>query len=275
MGDNMNKKGFTLVELLGVFSITAIILLIVVPSVTNMLRKAKDDQYESFKNDIFLAAEAYVGVNHSDFLELKEEGGVAYISMQDLLYSDYLKSTIVDPKTNKKLAEEAYDYTIIVRTNSIKTFDFELVEQTYHPYNIGDFITYDPGDGIVRTWNVIKKSDQNESSLTIMLNENLGSSTTWSNISSALSSSTSKWDSNLYTNLHLITLDELNTLKQNNQIPNWMLQNLDDTVYGYWTTTAYTNASYAYVVSNNAEYVAISNSTNMGIRPIITIQKYK
>ena len=57
------KKGFTLVELLGVFAIMSMIVLIAVPSVTNMLKQSEQDQYANFENDIFLAAEAYLSSN--------------------------------------------------------------------------------------------------------------------------------------------------------------------------------------------------------------------
>lgn len=289
MGENM-KKGFTLIELLGVFSITALILLITVPTVTNMLRKAKDNQYESFKNDIFLATEAYIGVNHADFYELKTEGGKAYISLRDLMASDYLKSTIVDPKTKKKIYNES-NYTVIVTTNSKKTFDYELVTDTvYHPYVIGDQITYDPGDGIVRTWNVISNSDNTTLTVTMMLNENLGDTLSWCSSGSSnscnadgalaqLTNRTSKWLSEVKNNMELISIDKISSLIANNNgaMPGWLLQNLSATAapYGYWTSTKYTNTTSAYVVSTKDAFVNVNNSTTVGIRPVITITKYK
>ena len=58
VGEDM-KKGFTLVELLGVISIMAVILLLSVPAVTNILKKATESEYYSFEENVFLATEAY------------------------------------------------------------------------------------------------------------------------------------------------------------------------------------------------------------------------
>lgn len=292
MGDDMNKKGFTLVELLGVFSITALILLITVPSVTSTLRKAKENQYQGFLDDIFLAAEAYIGVNHADFYELKTVGGKAYISLQKLMAADYLKSTVKDPKTGKKLYNEAY-YTVIVTTNSKKTFDYELVtKQVYHPYEVGDTITYDPGDGIVRTWNVLKKSTEQDSSVIAILNENLGEDITWcesgtSNtcdnyLNTTLLARTSKW---LYVkdNITLLSIDEVSEYCSVQNFSStgttyditgkcsFLQSNLDNK--SYWTTSK-TGTTAAWLVSENNLKTQTVNKKS-GIRPVITILKYK
>lgn len=121
------KKGFTLVELLGVFAIISMIVLLAVPSVTNMLKQSEQDQYENFENDIFLATEAYLSSNSDIYLELKEINKTTYVTIKTLLYSDYLDSTLKNPKTGDTLyAANEYNKIILVKMNDKKMWEFEL-----------------------------------------------------------------------------------------------------------------------------------------------------
>lgn len=123
------KKGFTLVELLGVFAIMSMIVLIAVPSVTNMLKQSEQDQYANFENDIFLAAEAYLSSNSDIYKELKVQNKTTYVTVKTLLYSDYLDSTLKNPKTGDTLyAIEEYNKVILVKMNDKKMWEFELYE---------------------------------------------------------------------------------------------------------------------------------------------------
>ena len=49
----MNKKGFTLVELLAVIAILAILVLVAVPNVLGMFNKAKKDTFLTETKNIF------------------------------------------------------------------------------------------------------------------------------------------------------------------------------------------------------------------------------
>ena len=60
---NLNNKGFTLVELLGVVVILATITAIMVPSVNHLIDRNKEDNYNSLKNGIVRAAKIYVSDN--------------------------------------------------------------------------------------------------------------------------------------------------------------------------------------------------------------------
>ena len=60
IGDGMNNKGFTLLEIILVVAILGVITLIVVPSVSSILNKNKNDQYENLKKSIISAAKMYV-----------------------------------------------------------------------------------------------------------------------------------------------------------------------------------------------------------------------
>lgn len=125
VGEDM-KKGFTLVELLGVFSIMAVILLLSVPAVTNMLKKATESEYYSFEENIFLAAEAYLSNNKQDYPELKEINKKTYVTINKLLILDYLNSNMINPATKKKISEEA-NHVVIVYMNQKKLYVYELI----------------------------------------------------------------------------------------------------------------------------------------------------
>lgn len=53
------KKGFTLVELIGVIAVLGIILLVTIPTLTSTLRSNSDQKYENTLQDIYLATEQY------------------------------------------------------------------------------------------------------------------------------------------------------------------------------------------------------------------------
>lgn len=100
----MNKKGYTLIELLAVLSIIAVILLIAIPSVTRQLSGIEDNNYKQFKQNIYLAAESYINGNPDEFINLKETNGEACIEIEDLVYEGWIKSNMNNPKTNKKIS---------------------------------------------------------------------------------------------------------------------------------------------------------------------------
>ncbi len=65
----MNKKGFTLAELLGVIVILGLIALVAFPAILNTIRSNKDNISEATAQLIFSGADLYVH-NHQDEFEL-------------------------------------------------------------------------------------------------------------------------------------------------------------------------------------------------------------
>lgn len=95
------KKGFTMIELLAVFTITAIILLVSVPFITNMIKQGSNNSKENFLSDVYIATEAYI---QDDKIIVTNE--FTYITIKDLLESGYLKSNLVNPDNNKKVSSK-------------------------------------------------------------------------------------------------------------------------------------------------------------------------
>lgn len=121
------KKGFTLIELLGVFVIISLVLILSVPAITNMLKQAEQTKINSYKEKVYLATEAYVSKNKNLYLELKQLNKITYVKIESLLFSNYLNSNLINPKTNKKVSEESSD-VVIVYMNENKEYIYELLE---------------------------------------------------------------------------------------------------------------------------------------------------
>jgi prepilin-type N-terminal cleavage/methylation domain-containing protein len=68
IGDNMNKKGFTLVEVLAVIVILGILSSFVVPSVFKMIKNAKENSFNTLIDSIEENAKLYVS-RHRDEVE--------------------------------------------------------------------------------------------------------------------------------------------------------------------------------------------------------------
>ena len=117
-----SKKGFTLVELLGIVAIIAAVLAFVVPSVIGMLKRDDEKEYQRFLTDISLATETYVQLNISTYPDMAITNGTYTITMQELIENGYIKSNMVNPKTDQKIsssdtvrvtrkADGSYDYS--------------------------------------------------------------------------------------------------------------------------------------------------------------------
>ena len=138
--DFMNKKGFTLLELIYTVVLIAIIALMSIPYITSFVKKSEDDKYNIFLNDIYLATEAYLQKYIDDYPELGVENGVAYIYMQELVEEKFVNSNLVNPKycdaENNCIAKKIStcndedcavdDYTIVVTREEDGTFSYRL-----------------------------------------------------------------------------------------------------------------------------------------------------
>lgn len=90
----MNKKGFTLVELLAIVVLLMTIILVSVPSFISTIKKDKEITYQSAIQDIILAAESFNSVNN---------GLITQVSVEDLKANGFLKGDKVNPLDNSIL----------------------------------------------------------------------------------------------------------------------------------------------------------------------------
>lgn len=98
----MNKKGFTLTEMLTVITIIFIISFLVAPSITGLIKKSEDNEVKLFEDNLFLAAETYIQKYSDSYPEFKNDCagancGKAKVSLQELVSEKLVKSTLRDP----------------------------------------------------------------------------------------------------------------------------------------------------------------------------------
>ena len=152
---NLNKKGFTLVEVLAVIVILGIIMVIMIPNINHLIKENEKDNYNILKNGIISAAKAYLSdyryeikVDFGDNTTCIEgEKNISVIDTQELTNSripirilvekNYLKESkngISNPlnKSQKLNKEESY---IVIKYNC-KTKDYVYrLEDDYLTWN--------------------------------------------------------------------------------------------------------------------------------------------
>ncbi len=99
----MNKKAFTLVELLAVVVILAVIGIIIVPVVINTINSNTEKLYEAQIDEIKTAAEKYALYNLSD-LPLTEND-ILTITLKDIKDANLIDINIKNPKTEELFAD--------------------------------------------------------------------------------------------------------------------------------------------------------------------------
>ena len=149
----INNKGFTLVELLAVVVILSVLMAIMVPSVSYIIKKNKEDSYSNLQKSIITAAKAYISDNRYDIklstnnvcvddvtniLKIKNislENSKLPISL--LINMQYLSAdssgNIINPKdNNKKLdlnyneSDNRYSYVLVKYQCSTKDYTYTL-----------------------------------------------------------------------------------------------------------------------------------------------------
>jgi len=119
----MNKKGFTLVELLAVIVILTLLLLIVVPSIMSVLDRAEIQFTEAQERLILQAATQYIEDNKETIAQLKEPT-VNYVITLKTLGNGYITLPLYDAKTRKEINPE--NVTVTVTKNSYGRFEFQI-----------------------------------------------------------------------------------------------------------------------------------------------------
>ena len=120
----MNKKGFTLTELLGVIVILAIIAIIAFPSVLGLLNSSLNETDEAMQNFAITAARNYVNDNMDSYPKALEGQTKTYsnLKIQTLLDEGYISSTTISSEKNCEMLNDE----IKITSDSVK-YSYEYV----------------------------------------------------------------------------------------------------------------------------------------------------
>ena len=120
----MNKKGFTLVELLAVIVILSIILVIAVPSVNRYIKQSKEKAYKVQISELLDAVESYANMNNEILPENDDE--VIKITLGQLKIEGIVKNDTKNPY-NDKFFDDTLTFIIKKKGNR---YTYEIDEDT-------------------------------------------------------------------------------------------------------------------------------------------------
>lgn len=112
--NNLNKKGFTMVELLAVVTILGVLAIVAIPSTKYLIERGKENYYVAQKNQIELAAKEYLKDNPQ--LLPGEVGGNRIITLRELIAHKYISNVKNQNKENCDKNETTVKVTRISKT---------------------------------------------------------------------------------------------------------------------------------------------------------------
>lgn len=119
-----DKKGFTLVELIGVIVLIGIIALIAIPSVDYLIKKTKNNAYDRTLDTIIDGLRNWTTDNKE---LIYEDGTEIILTLADLKEQGYIDFDIKNPKTNACL-DNTMEFKIIkVKDENNDKYEFEII----------------------------------------------------------------------------------------------------------------------------------------------------
>lgn len=114
----MNKKAFTLIEMIAAVIIISILAIIVVVTVNNVMTKSEDKKYKEFKRELEQAACTYIDLNvNKAFKDTCYSSGVCTITSGMLIKDGVISEKLVDPRTDTAVSK-SLNITVVWTTDS-------------------------------------------------------------------------------------------------------------------------------------------------------------
>lgn len=302
------KRGFTLVELLAVIIALGIVVGIAFPGITKIMEKSKLKAFEASVKGYIKALD----MDNSDRGGLKNYYSIADGIVTEEKTNENIDvqtgtsengSIEIDNKgkVNGSIYNNRYCAKIIDSRINIDE------ECSYTSYNDGDVIYFNPetssfcteGEAVSTAgtktgcmkWYAYN-DNKNEYRLKLILDHNTTPSCQWNDtgkivdgstiLNSKLKNDTQTWDKEL--NPRIISAYEIKKLVSNQSFDGTRYTNIPITseynflLYNggnYWTTSVVTNFDYCAwgVGTTDVYYRAVADSSNFGVRPVISINK--
>lgn len=127
----MNKKGFTLIEIIGVITVLALILIVAVPTLTRTLKRNEQSKYNNYIDNLKIAAESYLVNQLKEGQIFEADKDYTYVSLGDLIDAGYVKESITNPSNDGKLSRDA-------KVKVIKELDGTFKYDFYEHYILPD-----------------------------------------------------------------------------------------------------------------------------------------
>ncbi len=118
----MNKKGFTLIELIATIGIMVLIGVIIISNMSGLFSKQNDADYEAFKKKLEDSACIYVETKFSSTQRSNCKSHGCTISVDNLITNGYIEDNLKDPSTGELVTKNKNKYKVNVRwVNNEKT----------------------------------------------------------------------------------------------------------------------------------------------------------
>lgn len=109
----MNRKGFTLVELVAIIVILAAIFLVSFPTLKNMLANDDKKKYNTIVEDLCTAGKTYMYANMDSFPNLSIIGGTIDLEISKLIEYGNVDKNLINPKTELSVKYDKLKYTVL------------------------------------------------------------------------------------------------------------------------------------------------------------------
>lgn len=119
----MNKKGFTMIELLGVITILGILSGIAIPAVYRHVTHAREQAYETLLKTSYEAAQSKAANTMAD--PTAEPSGKIEYSIDDLVNEGYMDDPI-DPQKNGSSCTGTVTITKATTVSGIDSYNYEV-----------------------------------------------------------------------------------------------------------------------------------------------------
>ena len=124
------KRGFTLIEMLGILVVLAVIIIVSLPSIVQTSKNSRQAELDDNKKTIYMAAETYIDLNKDASANLKKNK-YYYVKLTTLVDEGLLSSTLKNPANNLEKTVAEGRWWVEARMNNGKV-NYSLVNE--NPY---------------------------------------------------------------------------------------------------------------------------------------------